>query len=54
MEPSRLPRFNRASQAAPMQLTERDRQIIREVHRHRFLRSSQILALIPGRSRYRW
>jgi hypothetical protein len=31
-----------------MQLTERDRQIIREVHRHRFLRSSHILSLVPG------
>jgi hypothetical protein len=31
-----------------MQLTERDREIIRLVHRHRFLRSPHILALIPG------
>jgi DNA-binding Lrp family transcriptional regulator len=31
-----------------MQLTERDRQIIRLVHRHRFLRSPQIVALIGG------
>jgi hypothetical protein len=33
-----------------MQLTDRDREIIRLVHRHRFLRSSQILALIGGSS----
>ena len=31
-----------------MQLTERDREIIRLVHRHRFLRSSHICSLIPG------
>src|ERR1039458_1927326 len=33
-----------------MQLEERDRQIIRLVHRHRFLRSSHIVALIGGSS----
>jgi len=31
-----------------MQLTERDHQIIRLVHRHRFLRSHQIIALLGG------
>jgi DNA-binding Lrp family transcriptional regulator len=31
-----------------MQLTERDRDIIRLVHRHRFLRSYQIIALLGG------
>lgn len=31
-----------------MQLTERDRQILNLVHRHRFLRSSHITALIGG------
>jgi hypothetical protein len=31
-----------------MQLTERDRHIIRLIHRHRFLRSPQIVALIGG------
>jgi DNA-binding Lrp family transcriptional regulator len=31
-----------------MRLTERDRRIIRLVHRHRFLRSPQILALMGG------
>jgi DNA-binding Lrp family transcriptional regulator len=31
-----------------MQLTERDREIIRLVHRHRFLRSSDIAALTGG------
>jgi DNA-binding Lrp family transcriptional regulator len=31
-----------------MQLVERDRQIIQLVHRHRFLRSHQIIALIGG------
>jgi DNA-binding Lrp family transcriptional regulator len=45
---SRLPRFKRASTVAPMQLTERDRDIIRLVRRHRFLGSSQIVALMGG------
>src|SRR5664280_922296 len=44
----RLPRFKRAPTVAPMRLTERDREIIRLVHRHRFLRSSQIIALLGG------
>jgi DNA-binding Lrp family transcriptional regulator len=44
----RLPRFKRAPTVAPMRLTERDRRIIRLVHRHRFLRSTQIVALIGG------
>jgi DNA-binding Lrp family transcriptional regulator len=48
MESFRLPRFKRASTVAPMELTERDRKIIRLVHRHRFLPSPQIAALIGG------
>jgi hypothetical protein len=47
---SRLPRFNRVPTVAPFQLTERDRDIIRLVHRHRFLRSHQIIALLGGSS----
>ncbi len=50
MDSSRLPRFKRSSVVAPMQLTERDREIIRLVDRHRFLHSSQIVALIGGSS----
>jgi DNA-binding Lrp family transcriptional regulator len=46
MQSSRLPRFKRNNQIGPIQLTDRDREIIRLVHRHRFLRSSQITALI--------
>ena len=42
-----LPRFQRAA-VAPMQLTDRDRHIIRLIHRHRFLRSHQIAALLGG------
>src|ERR1039457_1738001 len=45
---SRLPRFKRTSPVARMWLTPRDRAIIRLVHRHRFLRSSQIAALLCG------
>jgi len=50
MESSRLPRFKRAPAVAPMQLTERDHDIIRLVSRHRFLRSSHIAVLIGGSS----
>ncbi len=44
----RLPRFKRASEIEPIQLTRRDRDIIRQVYRHRFLRSSHIVELIGG------
>jgi len=50
MESLRLPRFKRVPEVAAMQLTERDRDILRHVHRHRFLRSSHLAALI-GMSR---
>ena len=48
MESIRLPRFKRALEIAAMQLTERDRKIIQQVGRHRFLRSRHIIALIGG------
>ena len=44
----RLPRFQRVTKAAPFKLTERDQNIIGLIHRHRFLRSHQIIALIGG------
>ena len=44
----RLPRFDRVTNVAPIKLTERDHKIIRLIHRHRFLRSHQIIALIGG------
>ena len=44
----RSPRFKRAVTAAPMQLTKRDREIIRLIHRHRFLRSHHIVALLAS------
>lgn len=44
----RRPRFQRATNIAPIQLTDRDRAILRQVFRHRFLRSSQIAALVGG------
>lgn len=44
----RKPRFRRTSKIKPIQLTERDREIIRFVFRHRFLRSWQIVALVDG------
>ncbi len=48
MDSVRLPRFRRAPTVVPLQLTERDREIIRLVHRHRFLRSHHIAALMGG------
>src|ERR1017187_2288477 len=48
MESSRLPRFKRVSAVEAMELTERDREIIRLVRRSRFVRSSHICSLIPG------
>src|SRR5437763_4902484 len=50
MESPRLPRFRRASSVASIQFTQRDREIIRLFHRHRFLRSSHVVALIGGSS----
>jgi Replication-relaxation len=48
MESHRLPRFRRGSVTTPIQLTQRDHAIIRQVQRHRFLRSWQIIALAGG------
>ena len=50
MEFPRLPRFKRVSSVPPMELTERDRDIVRLIHRHRFLRSSHVISLIGGSS----
>lgn len=47
-EPSRRPRFRRAANLPPIQLTVRDAHIIRQVHRHRFLRSNDIATLFGG------
>src|SRR5260221_1704617 len=43
---NRRPRFQRSSQIAPIRVTPRDIDIIRHIARHRFLRSSQIVALM--------
>jgi hypothetical protein len=44
----RFQRFQRAGEVGAIHLTDRDRKIIRLIHRHRFLRSHQIVALIGG------
>ena len=44
----RRPRFQRADAPPPFRITERDINIIREVARHRFLRSTHLFALIRG------
>ena len=48
MESPRLPRFKRAQNIASMQITERDRTILLQIQRHRFLRSRQICELLGG------
>src|SRR4051812_30413999 len=50
MEFTRLHRFKRIPSVASLKLTERDQEIIKLVHQHRFLRSSNIIALIGGSS----
>jgi DNA-binding Lrp family transcriptional regulator len=46
----RLPRFRRVSITTPLWLEERDWQIIRLVHRYRFLRSDHIASFVGGSS----
>jgi len=48
MGKKRSSRFRRSSAVASIRLTERDHDIIRLVHRHRFLRSHQVIALLGG------
>ncbi len=48
MESPRLPRFDRSQEVAPIHLEDRDIDILRIIHRHRFLRSSHIIDLIGG------
>jgi DNA-binding Lrp family transcriptional regulator len=47
--PTRLPRFRRASEPPAFRLTDDDVEIIRQVARHRLIRSTHIAALV-GRS----
>jgi len=44
----RLPRFKRSPEIPAFQLTDRDREILHHVHRHRFLRSDHLVALTTG------
>src|ERR1041384_3682580 len=46
----RRPRFQRSNDAPPIHLTDRDVEIIRHVHKHRFLRSTHIRKLVGGTS----
>jgi hypothetical protein len=50
MQSNRLPRFERAHPDRFIQLTARDRQIIRFIYLHRFLRSSHIVSLLRDSS----
>src|ERR1700716_3861285 len=47
--PTRRPRFRRASEPPAFRLTDDDVEIVRQLARHRFLRSTHIAALV-GRS----
>lgn len=44
----RLPRFKRSPDISPLRLTDRDGEILKCIHRHRFLRSDHVAALVPG------
>lgn len=46
MQSSRLPRFQRSPQIARIRITDRDREIVRLVHQHRFLRSVHFVQLL--------
>jgi hypothetical protein len=48
MSQRRFPRFKRGTNAPAITLTGRDRDILRLIHRHRFLRSLHITALAGG------
>lgn len=48
MHSKRLPRFRRSPSVRPFRLTVRDHDILRQIHRHRFLRSEQIIVLTTG------
>jgi DNA-binding Lrp family transcriptional regulator len=45
---TRLPRFNRSPDIQPLRLTNRDVEILKCVHRHRFLRSDHVVTLCAG------
>lgn len=44
----RLPRFSRASDVRSFRVTERDFEILQQINRHRFLRSSHLCQLLNG------
>lgn len=48
MDSIRLPRFQRSNQVSSIQLTDRDCSILEHVQRHRFLRSTHLVALVGG------
>ena len=48
MPQARLPRFHRDPGVRRIDLTPRDREILSQVHKHRFLRSSHLICLVGG------
>lgn len=48
MSLARLPRFHPTFDKIRLELTERDREMLRLVQRHRFLRPSHLVAMLNG------
>lgn len=48
MQSTRLPRFQRSPAIRPLRLTERDRNLLRHLGKHKFLRSDHFASLGPG------
>ena len=48
MESTRLPRFRRVAEPPPIRLTGRDLDVLGQVRKHRFLRSTHLAQLIGG------
>src|SRR5580704_16910013 len=44
----RLPRFKRSPEIPAFQMTDRDREILQHIHRHRFLRSDHLAVMTTG------
>jgi hypothetical protein len=48
MQVARLPRFQRSSEIRSLRLTDRDLNVLRQLGKHKFLRSNHFASLLPG------
>lgn len=48
LQQGRLPRFSRSEEAPTLALTERDIELVSEIAKHRFIRSTQLSELLGG------